>query len=51
MLIIQKLSKFDLKVSTLGRVTTSWDKEFQSFIICCEKVNHLVEVLYKTLIH
>ena len=39
------LSKFDLKVGTLEKVTTSWGKEFQSFIICCEKVNHLVEVL------
>ena len=44
MLIIQK-SKFDLKVSTLGEVTISWGKKFQSFIICCEKVNYLVEIL------
>ena len=35
MLIIQNFSKFDLKVSTLAEVTTSWDKEFQSFIIRC----------------
>ena len=44
MLIIQK-TKFDLKISTLGKVTTSWGKEFQSFIIHCEKVNPLVKVL------
>ena len=30
--------KFDLKVSTLGEVTTSWGKEFQSFIIHCRNV-------------
>ena len=45
MLIIQNLSKFDLKVSTLGEVAISWGKEFQLFIFRYEKVNCLVEVL------
>ena len=50
MLIIQKLSKFDLKVSTSGEVTTSGDKEIHSFIIYCESVKCLVEVLLYFLI-
>ena len=40
-----KLSNLDLKVSTLGEVTTLLGKEFQSFVICWEKVKRLVEVL------
>ena len=40
-----KLSNLDLNVSTLGEVTTSLGKEFQSFIIRWEKVKRLAEVL------
>ena len=40
-----KSSYLDLNVSTLGEVTTSLGKEFQSFIIRWEKVKRLVEVL------
>ena len=39
-----KLSNLDLNVSTLGEVTTSLVKEFQSFIILWEKVKRLAEV-------
>ena len=37
--------KLDLKVCTLEEVTTLRGREFQSFIIQWEKVNHLIEVL------
>jgi len=36
---IQKKSQLVLKFNTSGKVTISWDKEFQLLIIICEKVN------------
>ena len=36
-LLYKNLSKLVLKLNTLGAVTISWGKEFQSFIIRCEK--------------
>ena len=40
------VSKLVLKLNTSGAVTISQGKEFQSFIICCEKINRLIVLLF-----